>query len=130
MVRASLNQALQAGRRVELEAITSVATSLGAKQVCEQAFAWAQQRSVRSVTVSDAQAVGACLQFIEDHRIVVEPACGAALAVGCHLTHELSGFKSVLMIVCGGVTAGLEQLRGWSQTLGLPSPRQKPHSLL
>ena len=29
----------------------------------------------------DKQAVKACIQFSKDHRMLVEPACGAALAV-------------------------------------------------
>lgn len=110
----SLAQSVRAGYRVELDAITSIATSLGARQVCEQAFTWSQQHPVRSVVVSDRAAVSACLRFLADHRIVVEPACGAALAAVYDSAPELEAFQSVLVVVCGGVTATVEQLQKWS----------------
>ena len=113
---ASLAAALAAGEAVTLPAITSIATSLGARRVAQAAFEAATSHPVTSVVVSDAAAVAACLRFIDDHRIVVEPACGAALAV-CHDGAALAGFRNVLVIVCGGVTATLPQLQRWAQEL-------------
>ena len=114
---ASFAASVQAGQRVELEAITSIASSLGAKKVCEQAFEWTQRHTIHSVVVSDKAAVAACESFITDHRLVVEPACGAALATVYGHTEALAPFQSVLVIVCGGVTATAEQLRRWSENL-------------
>lgn len=111
---ASLNAAMAAGDLVTLDAITSVATSLGAKRVCERAFAWTRERRVRSVLVSDAAAIAACERFLADHRLLVEPACGASLALP-YLRHDaLDAFASVLVIACGGATATLDQLRRWA----------------
>ena len=110
----SLAQSVRAGYRVELAAITSIATSLGARQICEQAFNWSQEHPFRSIVVSDRAAVNACQRFLSDHRIVVEPACGASLAVVYDGAPELEEFNSVLIIVCGGVTVTVEQLREWS----------------
>ena len=110
----SLAQSVRAGVRVELPAIKSLATSLGARQVCERAFDLTKQHRIDSVVVSDQAAVSACEQFIVDHRIVVEPACGAALAVAYQGIKQIKPFKSALIIVCGGVTASLEQLHQWS----------------
>ena len=110
----SLAQSVRAGYRVELAAITSIATSLGARQICEQAFNWSQEHPFRSIVVSDRAAVNACQRFLADHRIVVEPACGASLAVVYDGAPELEEFNSVLIIVCGGVTVTVEQLREWS----------------
>ena len=110
----SLAQSVRAGYRVELPAITSIATSLGARQICEQAFSWSKQHPLRSIVVSDRAAVSACLRFLDDQRVVVEPACGAALAVVYDGAPELEEFESVLVVVCGGVTATVEQLREWS----------------
>jgi L-serine/L-threonine ammonia-lyase len=64
--------------------------------------------------VTDAAAVSACQQFISDHRVVVEPACGASLAAVYDGAPELAEFRSILVVVCGGVTATVEQLRAWS----------------
>jgi L-serine/L-threonine ammonia-lyase len=114
---ASLHAAIEAGERVTLDAITSIATSLGAKQVSEQTFRLAHEHRVISVVVSDAAAVAACMRFIDDHRIVVEPACGAALAVAYDRAEQLDPFERVLMIVCGGATASVTQLEAWSASL-------------
>jgi len=110
----SFAQSVRAGYRVELAAITSIATSLGARRICEQAFSWSKKHPFRSIVVSDRAAVSACQRFLADHRVVVEPVCGASLAVVYDGAPELEEFKSVLVIVCGGVTVTVEQLREWS----------------
>ncbi|MES2148818.1 MAG: pyridoxal-phosphate dependent enzyme [Pseudomonadota bacterium] len=110
---ASLAAALDAGERVVLPAITSIATSLGARQVSQQAFEQARRHAVRSVVVPDRAAVAACLRFMDDHRLVVEPACGAALAVAYDALNALAGQRTVLVIVCGGATASVAQLQQW-----------------
>lgn len=112
----SLAQAIAAGGVVELPAITSIATSLGARRVAERAFAWTREHPVRSVVVSDRAAVEACLAFARDQRVIVEPACGAALAVGLAAgAPSLEGAREVLVIVCGGVVASYPQLEQWSR---------------
>jgi len=111
----SLAQAMAAGERVTLPAITSIATSLGARQVAQQAFDWTRRHPVRSAVVSDAAAVAACLRFMDDHRLVVEPACGAALAAVYDDAPQLAGARNVLVIVCGGVTATVAQLQQWGE---------------
>ncbi len=109
----SLAQALSAGTPVELPRIASIATSLGARQVAQQAFERAAAWPVTSVVVSDQAAVSACLRFMDDQRVVVEPACGASLALVYARAPELQPFKRILVIVCGGVTATVEQLHHW-----------------
>lgn len=110
----SLAQSIRAGHRVELPKITSIATSLGATQVCEQAFTWASRHPLRSIVVSDRAAVSACRKFLLDHRLVVEPACGASLSILYDRAAELEEFENVLVIVCGGVTTTVEKLQEWS----------------
>lgn len=115
---ASLHAALKAGSRVTLDTISSIATSLGAKQVCEQAFTLAQTHPLKSLVVSDADAVRACVRFMDDHRLVVEPACGAALAPAYSGSAELSTVgDDLLVIVCGGATATAAQLLAWANQL-------------
>jgi len=112
---ASFHAAQKAGHTVELEQITSIATSLGAKRVCEQALQWAQVHPVHSVVVSDASALSACERFLDDHRVLVEPACGASLALAYEKAAELEPFGTVLVVVCGGATCTVDQIRAWSQ---------------
>jgi L-serine/L-threonine ammonia-lyase len=57
--------------------ITSIAKSLGAKQICKKAFEWIGKHPIYSHVVSDASALNACKNFVNDHRVLVEPACGA-----------------------------------------------------
>lgn len=112
---ASFHQAIQAGHPVELDKINSIATSLGAKRVCDNAFQWSKKHPIRSVLVSDHSALTACERFLADHRILVEPACGAALALAYDHTAELAAHNNVLFIVCGGATATVEQIREWAK---------------
>ncbi|PHV51584.1 MULTISPECIES: pyridoxal-phosphate dependent enzyme [Janthinobacterium] len=114
---ASLAAAVAAREHVTLPAVTSIATSLAARQVCAQAFAISQTRLLHSVVVSDQAAVDACQRFITDQRLVVEPACGAALAAVYSKVQELAPYRNVLVIVCGGVTATTQQLDHWTATL-------------
>jgi L-serine/L-threonine ammonia-lyase len=114
----SFAQAVAAGRPVLLPAITSIATSLGARQVSDAAFAWSRKHPVHPVVVSDVQAVAACLDFADAQRVIVEPACGAALAVALQGAHPvLQAAQDLLVIVCGGVAADHAQLRAWSAAL-------------
>jgi L-serine/L-threonine ammonia-lyase len=114
---ASLHAAVQAKQRIALEQITSLATSLGAKQVCQRAYDLLSEHPVHSVLVSDRAAVAACTRFLDDQRLLVEPACGAALALAYEDSATLNKFKNVLFIVCGGVTASAQQLDQWSRQL-------------
>jgi L-serine/L-threonine ammonia-lyase len=115
---ASLTRSMETGFRVELEAIKSVATSLGAKMVCKNAFEMATRYGVRCEVVEDIEALEACENFLVDHRTLVEPACGASLAaVYSHEQRLISDFDAPLVIVCGGATATPEQIRRWRNVL-------------
>jgi L-serine/L-threonine ammonia-lyase len=83
--------------------------------VCDAAFAWSQKHPIRSVLVSDASALAACERFLADQRILVEPACGAALALAYDHPSELADYNKVLFIVCGGATATLAQIQQWAK---------------
>ena len=111
----SFAQSLAAGERITLSAITSIATSLGARQVCAQAWGLTQQHTLHSAVVSDHDALAACEAFVNDQRVVVEPACGAALAAVYGRLPVLAPFKTVAVVVCGGVTASLAQMQQWAQ---------------
>lgn len=104
---------------MEIETISTVATSLGAKRVCNKAVEYALSRPVVSERVTDASAIRACLQFADDHRVVTEPACGAALAGVYEGKTVLDSFSNILVIVCGGATTTLEQLMLMSARLDI-----------
>jgi L-serine/L-threonine ammonia-lyase len=111
--------AIKAGHLVELAAITSIATSLGARSVCAEALAKARRHPIESVVVTDAQAVAGCARLLDEHRVLVEPACGASLAVLETGAKALAGAASVLVIVCGGVGVNASQLERWRTDYGV-----------
>ncbi len=108
---ASMHAAIDADAPVTLDAITSIATSLGARRVCAEAFAWTKRHQILSTLVSDAAAVHACVAIAENHRLIVEPACGASVAaVQAQATEALTTARNVLVILCGGATVGYREL--------------------
>ena len=63
--------------------------------------------------------VDACVQFADDHRVLVEPACGAALSAIYNRASLLDGLKRVMVIVCGGAGVSLSLLREWDRRVGM-----------
>ncbi|MDT8999750.1 pyridoxal-phosphate dependent enzyme [Paucibacter sp. APW11] len=110
----SLHQSLNAGELITLPAITSIATSLGARRVAQAAFERARSHPTISLTVSDAEATAACVRFADAHRVMVEPACGAALAALTVHEAALARFQRPLIEVCGGIAVSLASLSNWT----------------
>ena len=110
---ASLAASLEQGRLVTLDKITGVATSLGAKTVAREAFERARRHPVQSIVVTDAEAIDACVQLADEHRCLVEPACGASLALAYSRPESLAGAETVVIIVCGGIGITLDKIEGW-----------------
>ena len=90
-------------------------SSAGAWQVAQHVFDLPKHHPIESVLVSDADAVAACLKFADAQRILVEPACGAALAVADVHAGLLSRFDNPLIEVCGGIGVSLEKLDLWKE---------------
>jgi L-serine/L-threonine ammonia-lyase len=122
----SLAQSLAAGERVELPAITSIATSLGARQVSAQAFDEACRHPVRSLVVPDRAAVEGCFALASGLRLIVEPACGASVVPVLRDDATLGDARTVVVVVCGGVSATYEQLQDWRRDL--PDDEVRPPS--
>ena len=120
---ASFARSVAAGELVTLPAIETVATSLGARTVAGEALAQAARHEVRTVVVSDMQAVLAVDRFATDHRVLVEPACGAALATVYELADALAGVPDITVIVCGGAATSPALLRDWCVRVGVPDRR-------
>ncbi|KAH8781566.1 tryptophan synthase beta subunit-like PLP-dependent enzyme [Hyaloscypha sp. PMI_1271] len=124
----SLNFSLREGELRRLDAITSIATSLGAAQVARKAYEWGQRPEVQSCVFSDAEAAMACVKFADDERIVVESACGVSIAPAYNdtlhtlLYPELSDEEfaeiNVVIVVCGGSNVTLKVLEGYKEKYG------------
>jgi L-serine/L-threonine ammonia-lyase len=111
----SFAQSVQANRLITLDRITSIATTLGARTVAPQALDWTRRHPIEPWIISDRMAVDACLRFADDHRVLVEPACGAALAAGYFRAPALIDRDPVIIIVCGGVGVTRELLQKWDE---------------
>ena len=114
----SLYASVQAGKLVTLNGITSIATSLGATTVAPKTFEYAMNDNVQSVLVTDEEACRACVRFAEDERMLVEPACGATLALAYEgrlpaLFPNLNKETTIVLVVCGGRNIGLEMIQEW-----------------
>ncbi|MEE4365274.1 MAG: pyridoxal-phosphate dependent enzyme [Desulfotignum sp.] len=107
---ASLAASIRKNKHTAVDEITSIATSLGAKKVAKQAFAHALKFNVHSHLVSDRQALDACRSFALDHRVLVEPACGAALAAVYEPLEILNAARNILVVVCGGAGVTMQQI--------------------
>lgn len=107
----------QAKEWVRIDKITSIAKTLGALQVTSKLMDWVDTHPITSVLVSDKSAVDACLNFADDFRVLTEPACGAALSLAYDKSSYIENYRSVLMIVCGGAGAKIQQLLKWQEEL-------------
>jgi len=126
----SFNAAVQAGGvPVRIPGITSIATCLGSVIICDQ-LAQDYRRStpqILSHLVDDKDAVEACLKFANDHNMIVETACGAALAaLYTGLVRKLFKQNSekytdgpVIVIVCGGCALTLDELIQFKEQFNL-----------
>lgn len=121
------NAAVKAGRVVTLDDITSEAKCLGAKTVCSRAFEYSQggEFKIISEVVTDQQALQAVEMFLDEERVLVEMACGAALAaVYSGLIRRLQDegrlpalLGPLVVVVCGGSSIDMEQLATLKQKL-------------
>ncbi|XP_024422569.1 L-serine dehydratase/L-threonine deaminase [Desmodus rotundus] len=123
----SFHAAASASKLVSLPQITSVAKALCVKTVAAQALKMFQEHPIFSEVISDQEAVAAIERFVDDEKILVEPACGAALAaVYSHVVQKLQGegklcnpLSSLVVIVCGGSNISLAQLQALKKQLGM-----------
>ena len=111
---ASLAASLARGRVVELDAPHSVASSLCVRRLAPAVLAVCRRQPVWPVSVSDAACTQACARLADEHGMLVEPACGAALAPLYAGHPALAGARDVVAIVCGGQVVTLEQLASWA----------------
>eukprot|EP00924_Labyrinthula_sp_SR-Ha-C_P008912 maker-scaffold_2-snap-gene-6.48-mRNA-1 protein AED:0.06 eAED:0.09 QI:0/0/0/1/0/0.5/2/0/363 len=88
-----------------LNEIKSIAHSLGAKKVAKGFLDLCKEyNNVDSVVVSDSESVEGIEVLLAEHRVLVEPACGASVAAlkKAVETGLLDKSSSVVVIVCGG----------------------------
>ena len=97
--------ALAAGRPVHLDAITSIARTLGAPEVSVRTLELTR-KYVESVTVvPDREAVVALRFLLERAKVLAEPAASCTLAAAERLRHRFTNDSRLVLVLCGGNVA-------------------------
>lgn len=97
-----VSKSLEAGKIVTLEAITSVARTLGAPAPSERTFQLAQKYLERITVVPDSEAISAMRFLLERLKVLAEPAASCTLAAADRLQHNFAPDRHVVLILCGG----------------------------
>jgi len=97
----SLGPSIRAGRRVELDAVDTIADGLATRVVGELPFAIAAREVDLMVEVSDAEIAEAVLLLLERAKTVVEGAGAVALAA-CFSQRLPANAHKVAVIISGG----------------------------
>ncbi|VDP80073.1 unnamed protein product [Echinostoma caproni] len=129
-----LNRSMKAGQLLLLPRPTSIATSLSAPILAHRTWNLAQLQSLTPVTCTDSDAIDAVRQFLDDHGMLVEPACGASLSalysgmIGrLQMEGRIPRPANVVVVIGGGRNVSLRQLSEWeNQTNGFGSIQQVP----
>ncbi|KZZ95244.1 serine family amino acid catabolism- protein [Moelleriella libera RCEF 2490] len=124
----SLAQAVQAGHPITLPAITSLATSLGARKVCQKAFEYGCRKdAVVSAVLSDSDGMRACKRFLDEERFLVELACSVCPAI-CYeeklkdLVPGLNESSRVVLVICGGGNISFDVLDKYMKDTAFAAP--------
>ena len=105
----AMSQALAAGHPVQLEAITSIARTLGAPSVSQQTLLLAQKYLECVTLVPDSEAMSALRLLLERAKILTEPAASCTWAAAERLRTHFNASSHVVLVLCGGNMA-LEDL--------------------
>ncbi|CAD0081546.1 unnamed protein product [Aureobasidium vineae] len=119
----SLAESVRQKSHITLPAITSQATTLGAKKVSARTFELAMQNSeqVKTVVLSDEEAMMGAWRLAEDERLLVELSCSVTVAL-CYggrlekaLQRPVSKDDKVVIIVCGGSNVTIDMVSQWKK---------------
>jgi len=97
-----MSKSMAAGKIVTLDAITSVARTLGAPAPSERTFDLAKQLLEGVTVVSDREALDALRFLLERLKILTEPAASCTLAAADRLREQFSPERHVVLVLCGG----------------------------
>jgi threonine dehydratase len=107
-----MSRSREAGAIVELPAITSVATSLGARRTEPLQFQLVTSYAEDLVVVPDEAAIREVMTTLNEEKLVIEPAAACTLAALVSGQIHVEPHESVAVILCGANVSG-DQLRDW-----------------
>eukprot|EP00924_Labyrinthula_sp_SR-Ha-C_P004275 snap_masked-scaffold_3-processed-gene-19.45-mRNA-1 protein AED:0.35 eAED:0.35 QI:0/-1/0/1/-1/1/1/0/340 len=96
-----------------LAEIKSIAHSLGAKKVTRKLLQYSKEYNrVNSFLVSDMDSLFGIRILLDEHKILVEPACGAMVASveKLYRKEKLQKEQNIVLVVCGGSSMTYDML--------------------
>jgi threonine dehydratase len=107
-----MTQSLRAGEPVSLDAIESIATTLGAPTVSHRTLEGVQTLVEEVVLVSDAEAVRGIEVFAEVAKVITEPAAACTWAAALRIRDRFPSDARLALVLCGG-NASLDDVARW-----------------
>lgn len=101
----AMNRALAAGKPVEMDAITSIAKTLGAPHVSDATLGLVQKYFESVTVVTDTETIEAMLFIAERLKVMTEPAAACTLSAAEKLRAEFDDDTRLVLIFCGGNTS-------------------------
>ncbi len=98
---ASMTTALASGEPVTLDSANTIADGTAVKRVGEKIFPYAKENIDRMLTVEDDELIGAFLDLVENHKMVVENS--GLLTVAALKQLDLKGKKAVAILSGGNM---------------------------
>lgn len=96
---ACMKESLSAGKVVELDFVSTIADGTAVKKPGEKIFPYIQKNIDDIITVPDDELIGAFLDMVENHKMVVE---NSGLLSVCALKHLGVKGKKVVAVLSGG----------------------------
>ncbi|MEO6050276.1 MAG: threonine/serine dehydratase, partial [Pyrinomonadaceae bacterium] len=98
----AMTRAIDAGHPVEMDAIKSIAKTLGAPYVSDATLALTQKYLESVTVVTDAEAVEAMIFIAERLKVITEPAAAVTLVAAEKLLANFTPDSKIVLIFCGG----------------------------
>lgn len=110
----AMRRALDAGEVVQLPAITSIASTLGAPAVSPLTLDLVRGYVDDVLTVPDAEAVADTRLVLEQAHMLVEPAAACTLSAARRLGERIPADAHLVLVLCGA-SVGPADLQGWRE---------------
>lgn len=110
----AMRRALDAGEVVQLPAITSIASTLGAPAVSPSTLELARRYVDDVIVAPDAEAVADMQLLLEQAHMLVEPAAAVTVSAARRLGERIPADAHLVLVLCGA-SVSLADLQGWRE---------------
>ena len=115
-----MSESLNAGKIIELPAITSICETLGARKTEQTHFEIVSKYASGVSVVSDEEAKASLIDLLSEEKLLVEPATSCSLAALTSRKISFEKGETIVVIMCGGNVA-LEDVCRWKLE-AVPAP--------